>query len=184
MIWDEATYKRYESTVTRYQRQNDKSARDGKEARLVAVQRLIREEGLSMTVKEFESVLASCRSAYRKRTPDQQLVLNTDGETFAEKRNNYAKDVSNVELYYTWCMTNNDIPADYVLSHFTGYSRQSFHYARKKCTERGIVFSKSESGGYVVTARPQPKVETKMEKTFTEAEVRQMMEELVQKFGK
>lgn len=187
LVWDEETYRRYERMASKYQSQFEKSAPNRSEARRVGVYKLIREENLTMTEKEFESTLARSRAAHSKRARAQQLMIDTNDATSnepeAQKRND-----SNVELYQAWCVAHDDVPEDCVLAHFTGYSRQSFYYARKTCKERGFSFQKSEAGGFVVTARPQPQVKVEPVRTFTEAEVQAMikttLEEFMHKLGK
>ena len=84
------------------------------------------------------------------------------------------------DLYEQWCRKNDHVTNDVELAHFAGVTGPALYHARKKLIDQGWEFERTESGWEVI-ARPRP---PKPEKTYTESEVKTMMAELLNKFGK
>jgi hypothetical protein len=89
-------------------------------------------------------------------------------------------------LYREWCMASDHIASDEQLAHFTGKTAQAFYAARRRAAETGFTFGKNAQG-WIVKTRPTPPApapEPVAEKTYTQAEVKAIMSELLEKFGK
>lgn len=99
------------------------------------------------------------------------------GQTAPKKtKRSYAKNV--LKRYQQWVDEHDTTTNDIEIAHWAGCSPSGLSFARKVLTASGYKFEKVGRKGWKVVARPTTG------KTYTEAEVKVMLETLMNKFGK
>jgi len=169
--------KAVQSMMGSLQYEFSKLGNDGRESRRLAAQKIGETYTPPLSAEEMESAIGKARATLHgdKRNAAIRSFYQekhaSENETEVEERG-----ATYTQLYRQWCDENKHVAADVELAHFTGGTPAAFSFCRKKLINDGYVFEKNGHGWNVTC----PVVE----RTYTEKEVRAMMEDLLGKFGK
>jgi hypothetical protein len=136
---------------------------DGSSARRKAIEEACGFFNHPVMPDQLETTMAKLRARIRKGK--QESDENQDNPVMTE-------------LYRAWAEKNDLVPDDRILAHFTQKTAGCFYNARRMCIDAGFVFERDKDVGWRVTARPQP------ERTYTEAEMQEIIKQLLKQFGK
>jgi hypothetical protein len=156
--------------------------RDGmsmSDARKRAAEDIAKAIDSELTGFDVESAIGSANNKFNppsyNRHPKKQInpVLKPEK---AEKK-------SLISLYKSWCEVNNHVTSDLEIAHFCQVTRAAVGHGRAAMIDAGYKFE-TNGTGFNIISPPPPPPPAKPEKTYTETEVRSMMEELLKKLGK
>lgn len=171
-----------QSLVSTLQADYFKQGNDPRKSRKMAADQVGATYTPPLSAEELESSIARARSRLfsKKRLDGVEKFRNTIKQISANQADGQTSSGTMRKTYKVWCEQNNHVAPDAELSHFTGMNTATFHYARKVLIDEGFVFEKN-GNGWNVTAPVKP---VKVEKIYTEKQVRDIVEELLGKFGR
>lgn len=149
---------------------------DDKTARRMAVQKVGETYTPPLSVDEMETMIAKARATLHGKKRNAAIREFYSTKTDANNDEVEEGALTYRKMYRQWCNENKHVAADGELAHFTGANPATFAYSRKKLIAEGYVFIKNEHGWNVECPA--------VERTYTEKEVRAMMEDLLGKFRK
>lgn len=147
-------------------------------ARKMAAQKIGETYDPPISAEELESEIGKARATFYSV---KRIAAIKNSHLFRQEANKPNADDSSkatyTQLYRQWCNENKHVASDAELAHFTGAVPGAFAYCRKSLISDGYIFEKNHNGWNVTC----PVI---VERTYTEKEVRTMMEDLLNKFGK
>jgi hypothetical protein len=163
-----------QSLIAKAQQEFVAQGKTHREARYWAAQQVGETYDPPANAKEVERAVGIARAKFYAEERKSGMQRAKDEKRAAAEN---AERTPAKHLYRKWCAENKYVTSDTELAFFCGVTVSVFGHCRRDLIEEGFIFTRNGNGWII----EQPPI---VERTYTEKEVRTMMDELLSKYGK